>query len=225
MKGSGSSTKLTAVRCKSPKVLDTHLHLHPNPELHSRLTRPAMPQGLVTVRGRCCFSAQDAWIRNASLRDNVLMGQPWDYARYWAIVDACALQPDLDQLVAGLPPASCSFLGSRGRDRVGPRARATGRASGWEEAKHEQRLTCTGHLCKDCCALQIDIVLIYLVAGCCVNACATLLGRATRHDQSLTGIVLSAGNSRCHCWMMANQGTHFRKISQKRKTSCSIARD
>ena len=58
-------------------------------------------QGSVTVRGRCCFGAQDAWIRNASLRDNVLMGQPWDYARYWAVIDACALQPDLDQLVAG----------------------------------------------------------------------------------------------------------------------------
>ncbi len=55
----------------------------------------------MTVRGRCGFSAQDAWIRNASLRDNVLMGQPWDYARYWAVIDACALQPDLDQLIAG----------------------------------------------------------------------------------------------------------------------------
>ena len=79
------------------------------------LTLPALillmiAQGTVTVRGRCCFSAQDAWIRNASLRDNVLMGQPWDYAKYWAIVDACALQPDLDQLVAGVQiPLRLSF--------------------------------------------------------------------------------------------------------------------
>ena len=61
----------------------------------------------MTVRGRCGFSAQDAWIRNASLRDNVLMGQAWDYARYWAVIDACALQPDLDQLIAG----DCFALG------------------------------------------------------------------------------------------------------------------
>ena len=64
-------------------------------------SRWCAPKGSVTVRGRCCFSAQDAWIRNASLRDNVLMGQPWDEARYWGVIDACALQPDLDQLIAG----------------------------------------------------------------------------------------------------------------------------
>jgi len=53
------------------------------------------------VRGRCSYTAQDAWIQNASLRDNVLMGQPWDRTRYRAVVAACALQPDIDLLAAG----------------------------------------------------------------------------------------------------------------------------
>ena len=53
------------------------------------------------VRGRCAYTAQDAWIQNASLRDNVLMGQPWDRARYRAVVAACALQPDIELLAAG----------------------------------------------------------------------------------------------------------------------------
>lgn len=58
-------------------------------------------QGDLKVRGRCSYTAQDAWIQNASLRDNVLMGQPWDRTRYRAVVAACALQPDIDLLAAG----------------------------------------------------------------------------------------------------------------------------
>ena len=62
----------------------------------------AHTQGELKVRGRCSYTAQDAWIQNASLRDNVLMGQPWDRTRYRAVIAACALQPDIDLLAAGI---------------------------------------------------------------------------------------------------------------------------
>jgi len=65
----------------------------------------ASAQGELKVRGRCSYTAQDAWIQNASLRDNVLMGQPWDRTRYRAVVAACALQPDIDLLAAGATSA------------------------------------------------------------------------------------------------------------------------
>ena len=45
--------------------------------------------------------AQQAWIQNATVRDNVLFGKPFDEERYNRILDACALRPDLQILPAG----------------------------------------------------------------------------------------------------------------------------
>lgn len=45
--------------------------------------------------------AQQAWIQNATLRDNILFGKPFDEERYNRILDACALRPDLQILPAG----------------------------------------------------------------------------------------------------------------------------
>ena len=53
------------------------------------------------VRGRVAYVAQEAWIQNATLRDNVLFGLPYDEGRYTRVLDAVALQPDLKQLPAG----------------------------------------------------------------------------------------------------------------------------
>ena len=47
------------------------------------------------------YVAQQAWIQNATVRDNILFGQPFDEERYNRIVDACALRPDLQILPAG----------------------------------------------------------------------------------------------------------------------------
>jgi len=47
------------------------------------------------------YVAQQAWIQNLSLRDNILFGAPYDEQRYHAVIEACALQPDLDILPAG----------------------------------------------------------------------------------------------------------------------------
>ena len=45
--------------------------------------------------------AQEAFVFNASLRDNILLGQPYDEATYNRVLDACALRPDLATLEAG----------------------------------------------------------------------------------------------------------------------------
>ena len=44
---------------------------------------------------------QQAWIQNLSLRDNILLGSTLDDQRYNAVLDACALRPDLEILPAG----------------------------------------------------------------------------------------------------------------------------
>ncbi|CAH1249787.1 ABCC8 [Branchiostoma lanceolatum] len=47
------------------------------------------------------YATQRAWLLNASLRDNVTFGLPFDHARYQQVISACCLQPDIDILPAG----------------------------------------------------------------------------------------------------------------------------
>lgn len=45
--------------------------------------------------------AQQAWIQNATLRDNVLFGKAYDEQLYDKVIHACALKADLDMLPGG----------------------------------------------------------------------------------------------------------------------------
>ena len=44
---------------------------------------------------------QQAWIRNATVRDNIVMSRSHRELRYQEVIQACALQPDLDILQGG----------------------------------------------------------------------------------------------------------------------------
>ncbi|XP_050687231.1 ATP-binding cassette sub-family C member 2-like isoform X2 [Eriocheir sinensis] len=57
--------------------------------------------GRVVVNGSVAYVPQIPWVQNATLRDNITWGQPYDPERYWKVVRACALQQDLDMLPAG----------------------------------------------------------------------------------------------------------------------------
>ncbi|GAA5895556.1 uncharacterized protein JCM6883_001546 [Sporobolomyces salmoneus] len=58
-------------------------------------------EGEVVFGGRLAFCAQQAWILNATIRDNILFGRPLDEKRYWDCVRASALLADFDQLPSG----------------------------------------------------------------------------------------------------------------------------
>lgn len=47
------------------------------------------------------FVPQQAWIQNATLRDNILFGAPYNEQKYRCVLEACALTPDLDVLPGG----------------------------------------------------------------------------------------------------------------------------
>ncbi|KAG0301096.1 hypothetical protein BGZ98_008618 [Dissophora globulifera] len=57
--------------------------------------------GSVTVYGDLAYVPQQAWIVNATVRDNILFGKPFDQIKYDNIINASGLQPDLEMLVAG----------------------------------------------------------------------------------------------------------------------------
>uniref|UniRef100_A0A7N8XQL6 Multidrug resistance-associated protein 1 n=1 Tax=Mastacembelus armatus TaxID=205130 RepID=A0A7N8XQL6_9TELE len=54
-----------------------------------------------TVNGSVAYVPQQAWIQNSSLKGNIIFGQEWKEAWYQRVVEACALQPDLEILPAG----------------------------------------------------------------------------------------------------------------------------
>lgn len=58
-------------------------------------------QGSVNTYGSIAYVPQTAWIQNASLKDNILFGKTENEAEYQAVINACALKPDLDILPAG----------------------------------------------------------------------------------------------------------------------------
>ncbi|XP_069971268.1 multidrug resistance-associated protein 1 [Penaeus vannamei] len=58
-------------------------------------------EGKVVVNGRVAYVSQQAWLQNATLRDNIIWGQPFDDKRYRQVVTACALQQDLDMFPGG----------------------------------------------------------------------------------------------------------------------------
>ncbi|KAF7332750.1 ABC protein [Mycena kentingensis (nom. inval.)] len=51
--------------------------------------------------GRVAYCPQTAWIQNATLRDNVLFGQPLEEERYWKVIEDACLLPDLRLLADG----------------------------------------------------------------------------------------------------------------------------
>ena len=47
------------------------------------------------------YAGQHPWLEHATIRDNILYGLPFNKARYEAVLDACALRPDLKIFEAG----------------------------------------------------------------------------------------------------------------------------
>ncbi|XP_077529739.1 multidrug resistance-associated protein 1-like [Haemaphysalis longicornis] len=58
-------------------------------------------KGSVTINGTVAYCPQQAWIQNASVKSNIIFGQPFDQERYEQVIEACALKPDLDILPGG----------------------------------------------------------------------------------------------------------------------------
>ncbi|XP_022694083.1 multidrug resistance-associated protein 1-like isoform X2 [Varroa jacobsoni] len=57
--------------------------------------------GEVEVHGKLAYVAQQTWIQNTTVRENVLFNRPFEAKRYDAVIDACALRTDLQILPGG----------------------------------------------------------------------------------------------------------------------------
>ncbi|XP_054839830.1 ATP-binding cassette sub-family C member 5 isoform X3 [Eublepharis macularius] len=72
-------------------------------------------EGSISVDGTFAYVAQQAWILNATLRDNILFGKEFDEERYNTVLNDCCLRPDL----AILPNGDLTEIGERGANLSG----------------------------------------------------------------------------------------------------------
>ncbi|KAI0045217.1 P-loop containing nucleoside triphosphate hydrolase protein [Auriscalpium vulgare] len=52
-------------------------------------------------KGGVAYAAQESWVQNETIRDNILFGAPYDEARYEKVVHQCGLKRDLSLFEAG----------------------------------------------------------------------------------------------------------------------------
>ncbi|KAJ3558885.1 hypothetical protein NM688_g664 [Phlebia brevispora] len=64
---------------------------------------PSGPGSWVNLprEGGIAYAAQESWVQNETIRNNILFGSPYDEQRYKKVIYQCALQRDLDLLEAG----------------------------------------------------------------------------------------------------------------------------
>ncbi|XP_015735755.1 multidrug resistance-associated protein 1-like isoform X2 [Coturnix japonica] len=67
-------------------------------------------EGTVHRRGSVAYLAQQAWIQNGSLQENILFGTDLNRSYYELVLESCALLPDLEQL----PNGDQTEIGERG---------------------------------------------------------------------------------------------------------------
>ena len=59
-------------------------------------------KGAITTSGSIAYVAQQAWIQNSTLKDNILFCKDYVQKIYERTIDACALKTDLEILPAGM---------------------------------------------------------------------------------------------------------------------------
>ncbi|CAG8836536.1 6097_t:CDS:2, partial [Gigaspora margarita] len=67
-------------------------------------------KGEISLGGKVGYCPQAAWIQNATLRDNITFGLPFDEEKYRQVIKDCCLEPDLEVL----PAADLTEIGERG---------------------------------------------------------------------------------------------------------------
>ncbi|KAF7889491.1 uncharacterized protein EAF02_001906 [Botrytis sinoallii] len=91
--GSGKSLLLSAI-LGEVEVLSGNITVPRPPQASERHDSKATAADWV-LPSAIAFVSQTPWIENASIKDNILFGLPFDSIRYQKVLDACALTKDL----------------------------------------------------------------------------------------------------------------------------------
>uniref|UniRef100_A0A4D5R9Z5 ABC protein, subfamily ABCC n=1 Tax=Scolopendra viridis TaxID=118503 RepID=A0A4D5R9Z5_SCOVI len=66
--------------------------------------------GKIACQGKIAYAAQQAWILNATLKENIVFGSSYDSKRYYEAIYSCSLNQD----IASLPAGDETEIGERG---------------------------------------------------------------------------------------------------------------
>ncbi|KAG5279356.1 hypothetical protein AALO_G00076900 [Alosa alosa] len=103
------------VPCGSLVAVVGHVGSGKSSLLSAMLGETERRKGQVTVKGSVAYVPQQAWIQNATLRDNIVFGQEKKDMWYQRVVEACALLPDLEIL----PGGDATEIGEKGLNLSG----------------------------------------------------------------------------------------------------------
>ncbi|CAL1699089.1 unnamed protein product [Somion occarium] len=108
--GSGKTLLLLALLGEADLLTGQITSPRSPPDIIAKFVGVSVPQEEWIVEGVCAFVPQTAWLRNASIRDNILFDLPYDEQRYQKTLEVCALLSDLKILEDG----DMSEIGERG---------------------------------------------------------------------------------------------------------------
>ncbi|KAI8814841.1 hypothetical protein BJ742DRAFT_766053 [Cladochytrium replicatum] len=98
--GSGKSSMITALFGEMKRLAGTTFLPDPRILVHDKTTLPHdNPQKF--QRSRVAYVPQTAWLMNATIRDNICFGLPFDPVRYTRVIRACALVKDFENFESG----------------------------------------------------------------------------------------------------------------------------
>ncbi|KAI1490070.1 P-loop containing nucleoside triphosphate hydrolase protein [Biscogniauxia mediterranea] len=97
--GSGKSLILAAI-LGEVDILSGSIAVPRAPPLHERHDGKANKSNWI-IPGAIAFVAQIPWIENATVKENILFGLPYDEYRYKKTVEVCALAKDLEMFTDG----------------------------------------------------------------------------------------------------------------------------
>ncbi|GJE85249.1 multidrug resistance-associated ABC transporter [Phanerochaete sordida] len=108
--GSGKTLLLLALLGEADLLTGQLLCPRSPPDILASFTGKDTPAEEWVVAGVCAYVPQSAWLRNASIRDNILFDLPYVEERYQKTLEVCALLSDLQILEDG----DMSEIGERG---------------------------------------------------------------------------------------------------------------
>ena len=106
--GSGKSLFLAAILGEAD-LLEGQVKVPQAPSSEERFDYKANKSDWI-IDSAVAFVAQIPWIENATIKDNILFGLPYDSGRYKKILKCCALEKDLDLL----PDGELTDIGANG---------------------------------------------------------------------------------------------------------------
>lgn len=108
--GSGKSLLLLALLGEADVLAGQLTFPRSPPDIIASFIGKVIPKERWIIEGLCAYVPQATWLRNASIKENILFDLPYDEERYQKTLEACALLRDLEILEDG----DKSEIGERG---------------------------------------------------------------------------------------------------------------